>query len=399
MKTKQKIGLLSFMWTVSFLFSMAQNSQQIQEIRRSVQQQYAPDKRTEVFDIRVEENAQSLVLKGETSSHEAYRTLIQRLQALPYSLQDSIRLLPDVRLQDKTWGVIYNSVGTLHSAPSYSSETVSQVLLGMPVKILDEQGGWRRIQTPEKYIGWINRSVQPMTESELDSYRRQPKIVITRLYTSSYEKANARSQQVSDLVTGNTLAVTGTKGKYYRVVYPDGRKAFVPKADAENEQDWFSHIQQTPEAVTHTALKFMGIPYVWGGTSAKGLDCSGFTKTVYLHHGILLARDASQQVLYGKLIDDTADFTEAQPGDLVFFGTPASNDQPRERVVHVGIYLGDKKFIHASDHIRISSFDPADPLYDAYNSGRYLRTKRILGEVGTPGIEEIRGNDFYRPAP
>jgi hypothetical protein len=65
-------------------------------------------------------------------------------------------------------------------------------------------------------------------------------------------------------------------------------------------------------------------------------------------------------------------------------------------VVHVGIYIGNKQFIHASDYVHISSFDPKDPLYDAYNTNRYLRTKRVLGEINTEGIDEIFQNEFYR---
>jgi len=145
-----------------------------------------------------------------------------------------------------------------------------------------------------------------------------------------------------------------------------------------------------------TGKQFMGVPYVWGGTSSKGLDCSGFTKLVYFLHGVILQRDASQQVLNGKLIDEKGDFSNAQKGDLVFFGTKATPENPKERVVHVGIYIGDMKFIHASDYIRINSFDPADPLYDEYNTNRYLRTKRIIGEVGTKGIERIFENEFYK---
>ena len=119
-------------------------------------------------------------------------------------------------------------------------------------------------------------------------------------------------------------------------------------------------------------------------------------KLVYFLHGVILQRDASQQVLNGKLIDEKGDFSNAQKGDLVFFGTKATPENPKERVVHVGIYIGDMKFIHASDYIRINSFDPADPLYDEYNTNRYLRTKRIIGEVGTKGIERIFENEFYK---
>jgi cell wall-associated NlpC family hydrolase len=122
------------------------------------------------------------------------------------------------------------------------------------------------------------------------------------------------------------------------------------------------------------------------------MDCSGFTKQVYFMHGIILDRDASQQVRNGRLIDEAGDFSEALPGDLVFFGTKATPENPKERVVHVGIYIGERRFIHASDFIRINSFDPADPLYDAFNTNRYLRTKRIIGEGNGEGIEEMFNN-------
>jgi cell wall-associated NlpC family hydrolase len=139
----------------------------------------------------------------------------------------------------------------------------------------------------------------------------------------------------------------------------------------------------------------MGIPYLWGGTSSKGFDCSGFTKTVYFLHGVIIPRDASQQALVGKLVDETGDFSKLQPGDLLFFGEKATEQNPKERVVHVAIYIGNKRFIHAGNPIRVNSLDPSDELYDAHNATRYLRAKRIVGEVGTEGIDAIFENEFY----
>lgn len=163
--------------------------------------------------------------------------------------------------------------------------------------------------------------------------------------------------------------------------YPDGREAFVKKSDAMTVSDWLKKNRLTGESIVHTAKQLTGVPYLWGGTSVKGMDCSGFTKQVYFMHGVILARDASQQVRYGRLIDETGDFSDAFPGDLVFFGTKATVESPKERVVHVGIYIGNKRFIHASDYVHINSFDHADPLYDEFNAHRYLRTKRVIGEV------------------
>jgi len=297
---------------------------------------------------------------------------------------------------DTIWGIIYNSVGTLRAEPRYGAELVSQGLLGTPVRILEKRDSWLKIQTPEEYIGWMNGSVEIMTKQNLQEYLQKTKLIVTSLSASSLERPDNDSFPVSDLVIGNILEIKGIEKDFYHMGYPDGREGYLSKSHAMEMTDWLKSIELTGESIVNTAYRFRGIPYLWGGTSSKGLDCSGFTKIIYFMHGIILPRDASQQVHSGKLIDDQGNFSDALPGDLLFFGSRATDDNPEEKVVHVGIYIGSKRFIHASDYIRINSFDPADPLYDEYNTNRYLRTKRITGEVNTPGIEEIFENAFYK---
>ncbi len=371
---------------------MAQDND-VNRVLQAIREKYAPDRRVAVFDIRLLNENDSIVLEGETSLPEAYADLLEQAGD---SVKNNVRLLPDEATGEKTWGVVYNSVEKLHSGNSYASETVSEVLLGMPVRLLDKKGGWRRVQTPEGYIGWVSEAIEPMTETEWRDYLRKPKVVVTSLFALAYEKADVEASTVSDLVVGDMLTLKGTRGRFYRVAYPDGREAYVRQSDAKELDKWLKEIEFTRQGIVETAMRFKGIPYVWGGTSSKGLDCSGFAKLVYFLHGIILPRDASQQVFTGKLIDEMGDFDNLQPGDLLFFGSKASDEDPKERVVHVGISIGNKRFIHASDYIRISSFDPQDPLYDSCNAGRYLRAKRMLGEAGTKGVEPILENKFYK---
>jgi len=391
----RKVTFVIFLWIFSIVHFMAQHSD-IQQIIEAVQLKYAPDRRVELFQVEASQQKDTLVLKGETTSRPAYEEILSHARKVSALVKDHIRLLPDEKLGEEVWGVIYNSVGTLRAEPRYGAELVSQALLGMPVRILEERGGWRRVQTPDRYIGWMNGSVEPMTDAQRQQYLKLTKVIVTSLHTRSFADTGKEALPVSDLVAGDMLVVKSTKRGFYQVQYPDGREAFVKKSDAMKVSDWLKKNRLTGESIVHTAKQLTGVPYHWGGTSVKGMDCSGFTRQVYFMHGIILARDASQQVRYGRLIDEAGDFSEALPGDLVFFGTKATAENTKERVVHVGIYIGERRFIHASDYIRINSFDPADPLYDAFNTNRYLRTKRIIGEVYGEGMEELFNNPFYR---
>ena len=320
---KNKLSVLLVINMISFI-AMAQeptmSNNELKNLIQAVEDKYAPDKRVEVFSITSIESEDQLSLKGETTNEFAYKELLAEANKIYPQIKDEIRILPDYVIGNHNWGVIYNSVADLRSKPAYSAEMVTQVLLGMPVRILDKSGSWLRIQTPEGYIGWMSGSLQRLTHEELKEYMAQPKIIITNQYAQSYSKADNKSQTVSDIVVGDMLSIKDVEKDFYNVTYPDGREAFVDKRDAQEIENWLNTIELSGESVVETAKQLMGVPYVWGGTSAKGLDCSGFTKMVYWLHGIIIARDASQQVKNGVEIDSIGDFDNAEKGDLVFFG-------------------------------------------------------------------------------
>lgn len=278
---------------------------------------------------------------------------------------------------DSTYGVVRISVCNMREEGKFTSGMSTQGLLGMPVKIL-QFNGWYEIQTPDEYKGWVHRmAITPMSEERYRAWNRAEKIVVTALYGLAYETPDTNAQTVSDVVSGDRLKWEGTTKRFYKVSYPDGRRAYLPKEIAEPETKWRASLKQDVESIIHTAYSLMGIPYLWAGTSSKGVDCSGFVRTVLFMHDIIIPRDASQQAYVGRRIEIDPDFTNLHPGDLVFFGKKATEDR-KESVSHVGIYLGNKHFIHSLGDVHVGSFNPSDAYYDEANTRRLLFATRFL---------------------
>ena len=297
---------------------------------------------------------------------------------------------------DSAYGVVHISVCNLREEGKFTSGMSTQALLGMPVKVL-QYNGWYEIQTPDDYTGWVHRMViTPMSKERYDEWNRAEKIVVTSHYGFAYEKPDESSQPVSDVVAGNRLKWEGSKGHFYQVSYPDGRKAYLSKSISQPEAEWRASLKQDVESIIETAYSMMGIPYLWAGTSSKGVDCSGLVRTVFFMHDIIIPRDASQQAYVGEHIDIAPDFSNVKRGDLVFFGRKATAER-KEGISHVGIYLGNKQFIHSQGDVRVNSFSPDDELFDEYNLGRLLFATRVLPYINKEkGMNTTNKNPFYQ---
>lgn len=364
----------------------------------SLRQVYAPDGRVDLFDVRYAFSGRNVMLRGVTTSAEARQALVRGLEAGGYRLMDCLRVLPDTQaLGERTYGILNLSVANLHVQPDFSSEMTTQGLLGMPVRVL-QQDRWLRIQTPDRYIAWVHPAgVCRVTKDELAAWNRAKKVVVTAHYGFVRTEPGEDAQPVSDVVAGNRLRWEGSRGAYYLVSYPDGRRGYLHKSLARPEDRWRASLQQDAASVIRTAHTLMGVPYLWAGTSSKGVDCSGFVRTVLFLHDILIPRDASQQAYVGQHIDIAPDFSNLQPGDLVFFGQKASSDGQKERVVHVGIYIGNGRFIHSQGDVHVSSLDPSDALFDEFNRRRLLFATRVLPYIGQqPSLNTTATNEFYQ---
>lgn len=352
----------------------------IEETISSIKSTYAPDTRVVLFDIEAVKNPEGYILKGGTSLPEALDALRKQLKQEQIAFQDSVEVLPSASLEGNIYGAIALSVANLRSRPAHSAEMVTQGTLGMPVNVYQKRGSWYRIQTPDHYLGWVDsRGIELMDKARFEDWQGAEKLIYTQTYGHAFAEANTTAQVVSDLVAGNILKLIAEDGAFYQVEYPDGKNGFVSKSEAVPYLDWKSNLSFTKEALVETSKTMLGVPYLWGGTSTKGVDCSGFTKTVYFMNGMIIPRDASQQIHEGTLIDDSKEFDKLIPGDLLFFGRKAT-DSTSERVVHVGMWIGNNEFIHSAGNVHISSMDKNAENFDEYNLNRYLRTKRILNQ-------------------
>lgn len=374
--------------------------EEIVQLSDSLRKLYAPDRRVELFDTDFTCDDHHVMLRGVTTSAAAKQALLNGLAERQYEVMDCLRVLPDEEtLGERIYGIVNLSVCNLRSANDFSSEMVTQALLGMPVRLL-RQENWYQIQTPDRYIAWVHRvGIHPVTRAELAAWNQAEKLIITAHYGFVFSAPNEHAQTVSDCVAGNRFKLLGMKGDYYKVGYPDGREGYVAKAIAQPETRWRAQLKQDAASILQTAKTLMGIPYLWAGTSSKGVDCSGLVRTTLFLHDILIPRDASQQATQGERIEIAPDFSNLQPGDLLFFGQKATAEQ-KERVIHVAFYLGDKRFIHSQGDVRINSFDPTDPLFDAYNLGRLLFAARLLPYIDKqPALNTTLTNSFYHVEP
>ena len=167
----------------------------------SIKRLYAPDKRVALFEVDYTCSGKNVMLRGVTTSQAAKKILIEGLSSAHYKVVDCLQVLPDEQeLDGKTYGIINLSVASMRVEPDYSSEMMTQALMGMPVRVLQYKN-WYRIQTPDNYIAWVHRTgVYLVTRDELTAWNRAEKVVVTSHYGFVYSTPNIHSQTVSDVV-------------------------------------------------------------------------------------------------------------------------------------------------------------------------------------------------------
>jgi hypothetical protein len=373
--------IFKFLFLSLIIFSqicLSQTDPKINEIITTIQKKYVPDKRTGVFKIETELTDGKLLLKGETDNSAALDALLLELRSGQNPpIENKILMLPDSALHGKNYAVVCVSVANMRKDHDHEFEMVSQSLLGTELKVLKKKSGFYYVQTPDKYLGWIESgSLKLFDEKSVDEWRKAKKAIYTDLFGLIYSGKNKKSDPVMDIVAGSTVKLISKGGAWWKVLTPDGRTGFLPKEQVQDKDKWDKTRKLNFTNIFKTAKRFLGFPYLWGGFSSKGLDCSGFVKTVFNLNGMLLPRDASQQALVGEEIIPEKDYKNVKPGDLLFFG--GKDKEGKLKVTHVAIYVKDYNFIHCSSYVQISSLEKDAENFDPYHSDRLVKIMRII---------------------
>lgn len=350
------------------------------------------DSRETIFNVQAISKNEIVILEGETDRADLKENLLSLFTDI--KIEDKIKLLPDIKAGENTSGLVNISVANLRSEPNHSAELVSQALMGTPVKILKIEDGWLLIQTPDKYISWIDpNGIFTVSASDMEAWRNTNRAIFNGDNGTVYETANF-DFPVSDVCMGNILEVVEIQPKAIKLKFPDGRTGFSEPSNWIDFNDFKNNIIPDSIQIKNMAKQLMGRPYLWGGTSSRAIDCSGFVKMLYFMNGVILARDASLQYRHGEIIERVDEYVNFKTGDLLFFGR-AQTDTQAEKITHVALSLGNTEYIHASGKVERNSFNPESKIYSEYRKNSFIGAKRVIGFVDSEGIQSIKKYPWY----
>ncbi len=245
----------------------------------------------------------------------------------------------------------------LRAEPSDRAEMVSQLLFGELVRLLKQEGSWLRVQCEyDQYEGWIDiKQCRPVSEMYVEKYTSSRSPVSYDLLQIAFNETRKIALPV---VLGSTLPALENQ----KFMLDDDEYSF-------DGQSYFPD-NATRGMICKTSLLYLNSPYLWGGRSPFGIDCSGLVQMVFRMNGYRVPRDASQQALMGESVSFVS---EAEPGDVAFF------DNEEGAIIHTGIILPNYKIIHASGRVRIDDLDHEGIFnQDLQKYSHHLRTIRSI---------------------
>jgi gamma-D-glutamyl-L-lysine dipeptidyl-peptidase len=224
----------------------------------------------------------------------------------------------------------------LYTEPAAPATLISQLVLGMRVEILEQRANWRYVRGEDNYTGWLHYGyLQEGVEAWAAAWERGANG--EAVVSLGADLVDAQGEPLLRAPWAARLIRT-IRGEY---LLPDGRQALLHAGEVIDLDRLHDRFPPRAESIIRTARRWIGTPYLWGGLTRAGADCSGFAQAVFWMHGIALPRDSYLQADAGAGVTIN-DFEALAPGDLLFFA------EHSERVSHVAISMGGSRVIHAA---------------------------------------------------
>ena len=293
-------------------------------------------------------------------------------------LRFDVNALPTARLGEKRFGVVQIPMAMLRARPVETAPVDSQLLLGERVFLLDENedGTYLLLHAADSYIGWVRRdAILRLDETGFAEWENARLATLRRDYLVDDFRLPAGSRLPVLPDGGGHADSAGENNDLVKLRLPKGIRATGGQCVAGVPLEFLRLPPDCPAGrlAAEAAIEYLTTPYVFGGRSRLGIDCSGLAGAAYATVGLTMPRDARQQVLVGQLVATPWHFKTLQPGDQIFFCDET------HRVSHTGLSLGGMRFIHASGpEVQVSSLDPTDPLYSEYWRERFAFARRPL---------------------
>lgn len=366
---------------------------------------FAPDTRTAVWDFDIQTEGAKPAVVVSTDNPEALEALRAAWLERNISIELRARVLPadDPAALEKPWALVSVPVASLTGKPAFASAVTTQALMGTPLRVLAFSRPFWRVQTPDGYIGWVHGlQIERLSADALSDWNRSKRLIVTAPAASV---TDAAGRVIARPGLGSILKHISPSDTTFSVQLPDGRIGRLARAAAADAEAYFKEWEklrtQHPEQFwlrfCALAEQFLGVPYVWGGMSAGGVDCSGLVALLWRLTGVITQRDADQMAAQAHPVP--FDRLEAIPaGFLLFFGK--TGDDGQKRIEHVGISLGNGDFVHALGSVRIESLSEASANYNAYERARFLEAAYLdpaLADIACAST--VFTNGFYQPRP
>ncbi len=378
-----------FEWTKRVEDFLARRGQPVSEAIYRLKRDRFADAREGMFDVQVKQMEQAgkpqVRLSGRVLTEAQRQAATERAtQAAGTSAQVDVTGLNVMLRKETPWALVNRNVTNLRREPRSLAERVSQALLGEIVRILDQSGEWSLVRLEhDGYIGWVQtKALHVCTFREVQAYQSAclwrviAELLPARRDIHTGSLLSGTDNLAGKLPFGALVAVEGERGELYGLRLPDRRQWWVQKSGLLP----LAHCPcPTPDGIAQTldlVKRFIGVPYLWGGRTPFGYDCSGLAGTFYAFMGVNIPRDADQQFRAGIPVSGSA-----LPGDLFYFGETDEETLRYSSVSHVAISLGNDELIHANGAaggVSFNSIDPESPNYRAWLREHLVGIRRFL---------------------